>query len=148
MEQVKACSERLFYCGVILVSYYIFYTLRKIIICVSCFWCSKPAQRSYMAEGAFCLFDVIVKTGLLIWICTVLAEEKTYTCTEQNQVVSHYWWVCVLVVTMYFLYLLFGYCVCLIGCCGAIFVGIFLITRNREQRRRQMESLRERAPFV
>ena len=47
--QVKACSERLFYCGVILLSYYIFYTLRKIIICVSCYYCSKPTQGSYTA---------------------------------------------------------------------------------------------------
>ena len=81
MDQVYACSERLFYCGVILVSYYIFYTLRKIIICVSCYFSSKPMKGSNIALGVSCFFDMIVNTGLLIWICTVLAEEKTYTCT-------------------------------------------------------------------
>lgn len=82
ISQVRACSERLFYAGVILAGYYLFYVLRNILICVSCYCCKKPMQGSYVARGFACAFDVIVKTGLLIWVCHVMGEEKTETCTS------------------------------------------------------------------
>lgn len=62
--------------------------------------------------------------------------------------IAHFWWVCLLLVIVYFIYLAIGYCACLLGLSMGVVFLVYVCTRRGEQRRRRMQDLADRAPFV
>ena len=84
-SETKECSKQLFFAGLGITCYNVFFVLRNVAICIASYFSKNPLTNSTIARIGFICIDCIGYTLVVIWATMEISSEEASTCKEDNE---------------------------------------------------------------
>mmetsp|Transcript_43668 Transcript_43668/g.57864 ORF Transcript_43668/g.57864 Transcript_43668/m.57864 type:complete len:130 (+) Transcript_43668:452-841(+) len=92
-DMTKECSEDLYKAGLYICAYNVFFVVRNLIICASCYLSKNPVTNSTISRGVCVCLDCCLYTVVVIWVTLQISGDEAMTCKKVNEEISQFWWV-------------------------------------------------------
>ena len=133
-EVTKACSSDLYWAGMAILVYALFFVMRNIFICALSYFSMNPANNSAISRLSFICIDCFAYTAILIWATYLLYESESTYCRDSAEDIKYYWWLCFGMCIFGYVQMFFEWLLCLIaGCVSCVFCCIYCCFRSEER---------------
>ena len=124
-EITKNCSEDLYYTGLAICAYNVFFVVRNLIICASCYLSKNPVTNSTISRGAFVCLDCFLYTFVAVWSTQNMFRDDVMACKDQDENLSQFWWSVLILIIAGYLQLFVEWILCLVASCVFCFFCCF-----------------------
>lgn len=133
-SETKDCSSELYWAGMALCIYLVFFVVRNIFIMVCCFYSKNPNYRSTISRiGCVCV-DCFAFTTVVIWATNVLVSDEAQGCKDTSEPVGEFWWCLLTLIICGYLQIFFEWLLCLVTSCLVCVYCCIYISGRREER--------------
>ena len=128
------CDEDLYWAGIVICLYNVFFVVRNLIICGLCYMTRNPVSNSTVSRLSCVCVDCFAYTAVVIWATTILVSDKANACKDNDEEVEQFYWVVLAMVIYGYIMIFVDWLICLVTSCVFCFFLCFYFAQAREQR--------------
>lgn len=133
-EKTKNCNEDLFYAGFAICAYILFFVVRNLIICASCYASKNPSGYSTVARWTFLCVDCFLYTAVVVWATDKLFLDESTDCKNSDEEIDQFWWAVLILIVVGYFQLFIQWIICLFSSCIMCFFCCFYFAQQRQHR--------------
>lgn len=147
-DVTKNCSIDLYNTGLAICAYNVFFVVRNLIICASCYLSENPVTNTTISRGAFVFVDCALYTYVSVWATQNMLRDSVMECKDKDENISQFFWSVLCLIIVGYLQLFVEWILCLVTSCIFCIFCCFYFGQRRQDRATALERFREHAPMM
>ena len=135
-EDAKKCDSNLYWAGVVLCLYNVFFVVRNTVICVIAYFSKNPASNNFLPRLCCIFIDCFVYSAIVIWATIKLMDDQATYCRDTDSDVEQFWWGILVLCIFGFCQMFVEWLTCLVSACVGCCMCLLYFTLAAEQRHR------------
>ena len=133
-EATHICNADLFWAGLQISIYNLFFVLRNVIICSAAYFKMNPLLKSNISRLFFVLFDCAFYTAIVILVTIKFIGDESQHCKSTVKEAEVYWYMVLVLIIIGYFQVLLDWVLCIITSVACCYICCYINRLRREER--------------
>jgi len=133
-EVTKECSNELYWAGIGICIYNLFFVVRNLFVCATSYFTKSPVYTSTLIRLGFICIDCIAYSAIVVWATIQVSSDSAMQCSSAIDEVDEFWWMVLVMIVIGYIQMFVEWLICLVSSCLLCFFCCFYFGSRLEER--------------